>query len=112
MAVYERIPAEEIVEGAITVAIHETPEDGVRAWVKWGPFIADGVHRHGDFEGPLPVPGALERAAQLGPLYELDRVVVYLESDGLWQPQWGTLVTSVPLGARLARTASGGSAEA
>jgi len=92
--VYERIFTEAVLDDAVTVAIHQDTNGNVLAWVKWGSWVGDGVHQHGDFEGPLPVPRALERANELAPLYEFERVVVYVDDFRLWRPEWGTLVST------------------
>lgn len=111
--VYERLPVEEVVADAITVAIHRDETGAVMAWAKWGPWVGDGVHQHGDFEGPLPVPQALERAEELAPLYNFSKVVVYVDAFDLWQPEWGTLVSgSTASGARAVENQQGPEDEA
>ncbi len=92
--VYERIPTETLLDDAITVAIHSDADGKTLAWVKWGPWIGDGVHQHGDFEGPLPVRKALDRGTELAPLYGFDRVVVFVDDFSLWHADWGTLVST------------------
>ncbi len=75
---------------AVTVSLHQG-ENGTEATVT-GPTrsYAGGI----GFEvgPPMPILHALQTAVQLASRHGADIVVI--DSEGLWEPQWGTLVSS------------------
>jgi len=86
---YERALA--AAEGEVFVDIIPSANGELAATVTWGEWISDGIPRHGDSEGPMPVPAALKRAEEVVAMYELKDVVVSIPSDDLWEAEWGLL---------------------
>jgi hypothetical protein len=85
---YRRIEVGETAPDAVTVGIERSPDGGLLAAVWWP--------AHGDIdadEADYPsVPEALAAAHAARELHGFGEVVVTLQSDDLWDPQWGELV--------------------
>jgi hypothetical protein len=86
---YER--ALEAEEGKVHVEITANADGHPAAIVKWGPWVSDGIVRHGSAEGPMSVPLALRRADEVAALYGLKGVAIDLADERLWRPDWGVL---------------------
>lgn len=85
----EAAAGEAAIAGEALVEINEIGGGELVATVSWGDWVSDGITRHGDSTGPMPVGEALRKADEVADLYDLKRVVVSLPSGESWNPAWG-----------------------
>lgn len=87
MQKFRRVAIGEAVNDAVTVGIERNGDDEVVASV-WWPASADGDGEEADYSS---VPEALSAALAAKTLYGFAEVVVTLQSEDLWQQDWGEL---------------------
>lgn len=93
MSTYRKIAVGEDAGDAVTVGIEKHDDGAVRAAV-WWPSRGDVDADEADYES---VEEALTAAEAARALHGFEEVVVTLQHDDLWQPEWGTLEDGVAL---------------
>jgi hypothetical protein len=89
MPTYRRVPIGADIDDAVTVGI-EQREDGSTTAAVWWPSRGDVDADEAEYQN---VEEALAAAHAAQALHGFAEVVVMLQNDSLWSPQWGSLAT-------------------